>query len=122
MDGLLDKLLEADQPAMNKDMDLDIFEGLYDILQAPLDAPSVSELTVPGWGLPVQLSAPHQQVTTEVQEDYTRPRSPAQPASLAELRRMRYRTYVSCLVLLVLLTAAPAPIFTLLKVCPNRCS
>ncbi len=120
MDGLLDKLLEAGQPAVNQDMDLDIFEGLYDVLQAPLEAPSVSELTVPGWGLPVQQSAPHQQVrrVRKIILDPARLPSPHYWQSCAVSDALPNVRKLSC----ALVTAVPAHIFTLLKVCPNRCS
>ena len=79
MDELLGKLLEGGQSAMDLGMDSDIFEGLEDVLQAPLEA-SVSELTVPGLGLP----APQQQVRDcEGSKDLTQARSSALPARRA---------------------------------------
>ncbi len=52
LDELLGKLLDADLSVMDLSVDSDVFKGLDDVMQAPLEAPAVSDVTVPGWGVP----------------------------------------------------------------------
>lgn len=52
LDELLGKLLDADLSVMDLSVDSDVFKGLDDVMQAPLEAPAVSDVTVPGRGVP----------------------------------------------------------------------